>query len=57
MKPTQRIILLKDGIKAVTISCVCGCSMWTSRKVWSKDRLRILGYNYKCFECGRIEKE
>lgn len=56
-EPIQRITLLKNGISTSTVYCICKCNAWYKRKVWNKEKTRILGYNYKCAECGRIETE
>ncbi len=56
-KYTQRITLLKNGMIAITEQCVCGCQLFSSRKIYSKIDKKILGYNYKCKECNKIYKD
>jgi hypothetical protein len=58
MKPVYRTTYLKNGLSLGYTTCLCGCQLWTSRKEYSKTAPKfVLGYNYKCIQCGRIEKE
>ena len=54
----QRVTLLKNGMSLGYTTCLCGNTMWSEKRVWSKlEPKRVIGYDYKCSGCGRIEKE